>query len=135
MRKIVMNERFAAATHAEFLNKVFGNNYKGWYKCCWNVDGSTIAWFVRFDQITRGGYRNTIDEEKGILWQENVYGKKEWDGKPIDDSRRVRLVFEVIDNGADRTYRFRGVYQYLLEESNPYGVEVFKRISSDYPTS
>lgn len=32
-----------ANSHAEFLNKAFGTNYKGWMKCVWKYDEEWVV--------------------------------------------------------------------------------------------
>ena len=118
--------------HVDFLNDLFHTAYKGWYKCCWNYDEKTLVWFVRFDNYKRTGYRNTIDESKGILCQENVDGKRYWNGKPINDASQIRLVFSVVNDGIKRKYIFKGVYQYIAGISDPFGKEYFRKVASEY---
>lgn len=57
------NDFFYADTHAEFLNNVFGTNYKQWMKSVWEYDIDTIVWMVRFDKETRDGWRNSFINE------------------------------------------------------------------------
>ena len=49
-----------AKTNAEFLNKVFGTDYKAWMKCIWEYDKDTMVWMVEFDGKARQGWVNTI---------------------------------------------------------------------------
>ena len=129
MKELRENDTFIARTHADFLNKVFGTHYKGWMKSVWTVTDDVIVWMVRFDRITRDGWRNHFLSDD-LLCQENVYGKKLWNGVPIDDSQQLRLVFAIMGEGKSKTYTFKGVFRYETDKSNPQGKEYFRKMSS-----
>ena len=134
MKEIKENDTFIERTHAKLLNRVFGTNYKQWMSSVWNVTDDTIAWMVRFDGITRDGWRNCILSDD-LLYQENVSGRKNWKGVPVDDSRQLRLVFAIIEDGYRRKYLFKGVYKFDPDGSDPRGKEYFRKVSSVYQLS
>lgn len=70
------NDFFYADTHAEFLNNVFGTNYKQWMKSVWEYDIDTIVWMVRFDKETRDGWRNSFINENELLEENLILTRK-----------------------------------------------------------
>ena len=134
MKELRENDSIMARTHADFLNKAFGTHYKGWMKSVWMVNDDVIVWMVRFDNINRDGWRNRFLSDD-LLCQENVFGRKLWNGIPIDDSQQLRLVFAITEDGLYKKYTFKGVFQYVATDSNPQGKEYFRKISSAFPLS
>ena len=115
------NDIFYARTHADFLNKNFGTNYKAWMKCCYNLNSKYEVWMIRFDGKLRDGWKNTLLGD--IIQDENCYyERKSWSGIPLPKTLyHTKLVFEIIDDNYDsRKYVFRGVYEYQKDISNPF---------------
>ena len=50
-----LNEITYARTHADFLNKKFGTNYKAWMKSVYYLNDEYEVWMVRFDGVLRDG--------------------------------------------------------------------------------
>lgn len=134
IRRKDMIESFfiVAKTHAIFLNMLFKKHYRGWLKCCWDYRNNILVWFVRFDGKKRDGYCNTYDQESDIICQDNVEGRTTWNGLPINDSMKDRLVFEIIEFGSVRKYVFKGVYRMIDNVSDPYGKEYFRKTQSHF---
>ena len=82
-----------AKTHAEFLNQAFGTNYKAWMKCVWNYDEEWIVWMVRFNE-KEGGWTNTFVSDTRIR-EENLNRIGIWDGKPVKNVAKKRIVIEI----------------------------------------
>ena len=128
-----LNEITYARTHADFLNKKFGTNYKGWGKSVYYLNYEYEVWMVRFDGRLRDGWKNTYHGD--IIKEENCRKERmEWEGMPISQTLgRKKLAFEIIEDGyGGRRYVFRGVYKYQKEDSNPYKIRVYKRISEEF---
>lgn len=125
-----------AKSHAEFLNKKFGTNYEGWMKCCYNINHEYEVWMIRFDGKLRDGWKNFYNGD--IIKDENIdYNRKTWSGKILPKTLyHKKLVFEIVENKrygyTERMYVFRGVYEYQKNESNPYKVRIYKKISDRF---
>ena len=134
MEKLQKGKPIYAKTHAEFLNKVFGTNYKAWMKCVWRYknDPSWIVWMVRFNKED-GGWRNTFVADSRIK-QENLNGATIYDGMPIDLAvlgDKKRIVIQIVDGDFSRKYIFKGKYIYDEKASDPYGDIFFDRVSDE----
>ena len=116
-----------ARTHAEFLNKVFGTNYKAWMKCTWKYDYDTIVWMVRFNEKD-GGWRNTFVSKTRIQEENLEKGRTNWD-RALSDLGKKRIVIEIDDEGMFRKYIFRGIYAYDEKNSDPYTSRYYDQIS------
>lgn len=122
-----------AKTHAEFLNKTFGTNYKAWMKCCYCLNIKYEVWMIRFDGKARDGWKNFYNGD--IIKDENLfYDRKSWDNIPLPKTLyHTKLVFEIIEKSSiDRMYVFKGVYEYQKDISNPYKVRVYKKLSNEF---
>ena len=122
-----------AKTHAEFLNKSFGTNYKSWMKCVWNYSDDLIVWMVRFDKNING-WRNTFVSDSRIK-EENLDNVAIWDGKTVETAMEIhknRLVIEIIDLSHIRKYVFRGRFIYDRENSNPRTVRFYDKIDDQF---
>ena len=119
-----------AKTHAEFLNRTFKTSYKSWMKCVWNYSDNLIVWMVRFNKV-KNGWRNSFINE-GRIMEENLDNVIEWNGSPVENIHRRRLVIEVDDTGYLRKYIFRGVFVYDQANSNPRNVRYHNRISDEF---
>lgn len=128
-----IGEVIYAKTHAEFLNKAFGTNYKAWMKCVWNYSDDLIVWMVRFNNKING-WRNSFISESRIK-EENLDNVTTWDGLPVEYSIEIhknRLVIEVIDLGNTRKYIYRGRFIYDSINSNPRTVRYHDKISDEF---
>ena len=132
MKVLKSGDIIYANTHADFLNKVFKTDYKGWMKCVWPYKGDTIVWMVRFNKIV-DGWRNTFVKVNGEdrVKEENVYHKETWNNNPVSCIHSRRIVIEVDDSSTFRKYVFRGVYTYLEKESDPYSIRYHKKESDE----
>ena len=122
-----------AKTHAEFLNKAFGTNYKQWMKCVWNYSDDLIVWMVRFNKDVNG-WRNTFVSDSRIK-EENLNKIAEWDGELVEDAiekHKNRLVVEIVDLGKIRKYIFRGRFIYDRHNSNPRTIRFHDKISDEF---
>lgn len=74
-------ETIKARTHAELLNKLFGTNYKQWYKCTYNLKDAGIkesdnlqsptmfVWMVCLDNSKNAGHCNKLKDNATIIEQ------------------------------------------------------------------
>ena len=120
-----------AKNHADFLNKTFGTNYKGWMKSSWkyNLDKEWSVWMVRFNK-TDGGWTNTFVTPNRIM-EENIGGVTTWSGKSLKFIHKNKIVIEVYDTGYSREYIFRGLYKYDEKESNPYKARYYDKVADE----
>ena len=126
--KIVkVGESIKVNSHAEFLNKVFGTNYKAWMKCVWPSKGNNygwIVWMVRFNE-THGGFINTfVGKDKDTIKEENLCHVTSWEYRD-----RKKIVFQVVDHGYTREYIFRGKFIYDEERDDPLNVRYYHKVS------
>ena len=123
---------FRVNTHAEFLNEVFGTNYKKWMKSTWRYSKTAFAWFVRIDNKKRNNFINNWLDNNGIV-QRHIGTANIWNGNPLnlDVPNDHRLVFEIIDT-LPRKYIFQGVFLMDISISNPKEM-VFKKVSNVFP--
>ena len=120
-----------ARTNAEFLNKAFGTNYKGWQKSSWKYDEEWTVWMVRFNK-ENGGWTNTFISSTRIK-QYNILKRTEFEGKPIAKATtKKRLVFEIDDSGFSRKYIFRGKFVYDEENSDPVTAQYLDLFSDEF---
>ena len=116
-----------ARTNAEFLNKTFGTNYKGWMKCGWDYKKDTVVWMVEFDGQVRQGWRNTIVDRNTV--REDYVGK-EADKLPshriLWGKRRI-VVKKEREFGR---YIIYGTYRYDFENSQN-NARIWLKISDD----
>ena len=119
-----------AETHAEFLNKVFGTNYKAWMKCTWQY-GYWTVWMVRFNEED-GGWNNTFEENRQRIREENLdAGKTCSKNTALRNVDKTKIVIEIDDTGFNKKYIFRGIYKYDEEKSNPNTVRYYNKISDE----
>ena len=122
-----------AKTHAEFLNKAFGTNYKAWMKSAWKYNDEWYVWMVRFNKKD-GGWKNTFVSNSCIK-QENLNGVKQHDGLPMSlvaKKFKNRITFEIDESGPYRKYVFRGLYVYDDVKSDAYGDQYFNKSSNEF---
>lgn len=92
-----------ASTYAEFLNKTFNTNYKGWYKSTYNYSDDTIVWIIRIDSKDRNGFKNYMDGNNII--EESI-------GNPTRSLKPIRMVFKVVDcNNSLKNFVYLGKYK------------------------
>ena len=126
------NDFFYADTHAEFLNNVFGTNYKQWMKSVWEYDIDTIVWMVRFDKETRDGWRNSFINENELLEENLILMRTKYDGAPLRELLSLRRIVIAIDeSGYRRRYIFKGVFVLNEERENTNLKHYFVKISDE----
>lgn len=124
------NDIFYADTHAEFLNNVFGTNYKQWMKSVWEYDIDTIVWMVRFDKETRDGWRNSFINENELLEENLILTRTKYDGAPLRELLSLRRIVIAIDeSGYRRRYIFKGVFTLNLKREDTTLRHYFIKIS------
>ena len=111
-----------AQTHAEFLNKVFGTNYKSWMKSTWKYNDSIDVWMVRFYDCKDDWENRFIDGENVI--HETYVGRSP---SRNDFSPKIRVAVAIEDRGTYRQYSVKGLYRFIPNESNV-RLHVFHRI-------
>lgn len=117
-----------ANTHAEFLNKVFGTNYKAWMRSSWKYNNMYV-WMVRFNE-TDGGWRNTFVSNNCIK-EENIGKHETWDGNPVEMVLKTRITFEITGQSNYRKYTFKGIFTYNEKNSDPKNRRYFDKISDE----
>ena len=116
-----------ARTHAEFLNKSFGTNYKAWMKCVWNFDDEWTVWMVRFNEKD-GGWTNSFVSDSRIQ-EKNLNQVDTWNGKPVSDIHKKKIVIKIDDLGHTRRYTCMGRYIYDEKNSDPFTVRYYDKYS------
>lgn len=118
-----MGKIVCAKTHAEFLNKAFGTDYKGWMQSRWEYDADTWIWMVCFDGKMRQGWINCIISEDEI-WEEYI-----GDETPTykRDNKRFRIVVSIKEGHCGREYHVLGKFR-LDEEKSMVGRHVLIRV-------
>ena len=91
------NDIFYADTHADFLNKAFGTNYRQWMKSVWKYDDNAIVWMVRFDKKNRNGWTNRFIGENELLEENLVLTRTKYDGAPLRELLSLRRIVIAID--------------------------------------
>ena len=106
-----------AKTHKDFLNTVFGCNYKGFMQTTWPYHGNKdfVVWMVRFNCFFSPDWRNELFEKDGVLMvRESYTGSEEvWKKQPLIAKNIVgkeRIVVGVEGEGYQRKYRIYGVF-------------------------
>lgn len=115
-----------ARTHAAFINAVFQQNLKRWFKCTWNYNDSILVWMVRFHN-EKDGWQNRFLDSQTILQHYNGYDERGF-YHPDKYSRTLRLVVSVDDGDyTDRLYRIEGLFRLARERCTPQDV-YFERV-------
>lgn len=115
-----------ANTNADFLNKRFGTNFKGWMKCGWDYDHDTIVWMVPFDNKVQNGWINTIVDSNTV--REDYVGLEAFKlvgHQKIDKFHRI-VVKKELDHSR---YIILGLYRYDFENSKEPNLRVWKKVS------
>ena len=105
-------------TNAEFLNKVFGTNYKLWLKSTYELDDSTTVWMIRIDGEKRNSFKNYFDN--GCIIEESLE-------EETRSLKPVRMVFQIIEKNKYKTFIYLGKYSLDNEKSNK-EKRVFKQL-------
>ena len=107
-----------ARTHAEFLNKAFGTDYKGWMKTVWHYPQSPniSVWMVRF-YGQNDGWENRILDGGEVISEKYVGPTVALPSlaRYVDGERRV--VVSIEDRLGARSYTVLGVYDLSPSES------------------
>ena len=109
-----MQQIVYANTNAEFLNKVFGTNYKAWMRGRWEYSKDTWVWMIRLDGKCRQNWRNRIINENEI-WEE--YIGTETPTYRHEPERKYRIVVGIEKGNLGREYHILGKYRYDAEKS------------------
>ena len=105
-----------ARTYADFLNKTFDTNYKGWFKSTYELDEDTTVWMIRLDSKERDGYINYFDGSDIIEESSN----------PTRSKKKYRLVFKVNDiRNVYKTFTYLG--RYFLSDKSSKNRRIFVR--------
>lgn len=96
-------------------------------KCVWNYDEDWIVWMVRFNKKD-GGWKNTFISDSRIK-EENLNRIKIWDGKPVKNVDKKRIVIQIEDLGHTRKYTCKGRYIYDEKSSEPEIVRYYDKYS------
>lgn len=107
-----------ARTYAEFLNKTFNTNYKGWYKSTFNYSDDIVVWIIRIDSKDRKGFKNYIEENNII---------EESTDNPTRSYKPIRMVFQVLDTSNDyKNFVYMGKYK--LSDNSTFEKRIFTPI-------
>ena len=103
-----------ANSNADFLNKVYGTNYKAFMRGRYPLDSQTWVWMIRLDGKERQGWRNRVINENEI-WEE--YVGKEQPSYNATEERKYRIVVSIKDLPSRRAYHILGRYRFDTEKS------------------
>ncbi len=99
-----------ARTYAEFLNKTFNTNYKGWYKSTFNYSNDTVVWIIRIDSKDRSGFKNYIDGNAIVEESKEL---------PTRSNKPIRMIFQVLDASNDyKNFVYLGKFKMSEESTN-----------------
>ena len=119
------NKIIRANTHAEFLNTVFGTNYKRWMKCVWNYSPDIIVWMVKFYGEIWGWQNRFVDEDTIV---ETCINPLQQDTSIPREAYRIVVAIE--ERGVPRRYEIKGLFRFCKEEST-WSRRVHKRVKDD----
>lgn len=125
---------FMARTHAEFLNKAFGTDYKSWMKAAWNYNEYYLVWMVKFDGIVRQDWRNVILNDDEIL-EENVGAENNDKNSYLFYRDKFRIAISVQGDSGYRKYVFKGVYRFNKEKSILHHKHYYFKVSDEFKTN
>ena len=114
-----------AKTNAEFLNKVYGTNYKGWMKSGWKYDNNTIVWMVHLDDKVRCGWRNTIVDNHTV--REDFVGPE---SERLEGHNGINEPYRIIVKKGDGCFQIFGLYKYDEENSIEAHKHIWKKCKS-----
>ena len=128
-----------AKTHAEFLNKVLGKEYKAWMKSSYNLSDGKIIWMIQLgDFISSTGWKNKLETPEKISemhfgvvfdYKHNTYKNALETGTYFNSADRV--VFDVIKTSPTRKYVFRGVFR-LNRQTSTSNENVWDLVKDEY---
>lgn len=126
-----IGEYVSAKTHAEFINRLLGTNYKGYGKCTLSYNNK-VLWIIKLDgKKSKTGWINSISADKNEIYEFFIGNPSErMESHKIPVANQTRLVFDVIDGIRDRAYVFRGVFTYDNLSNND--KRVWKKIANEY---
>ena len=125
-----------ARTNAEFLNKMFGTNYKQWYKSTYKHNGVWV-WMVEFNGLHHCNVSCTYKEE----WENRIISANKifeyYHGTSFIRERKVigvlephlRLAVERKGHGNDRVYIIHGLFAPNYEECEFPRKRIYKKVS------
>ena len=124
---IRIGKSIEAATHAEFLNRLLGKSYDGYMKCTYNIDLLNVIWMIKLDGAPGAtGWANVLTDN-GRLVERCVIDNCGKETKSVGHQRRY--LFEIVNtNYGKRLYIFRGVFEFLDDESDD-KTKVWKLVS------
>lgn len=93
-------------SHADFLNKKFGTNYKGYQRSSWEYNINTIVWMVHIDGSVHRGWSNTVSADGNRILEDYV-------GDPQEQLLNHRTVVHDYRIAVDvsKNYKILGVYK------------------------
>ena len=95
-----------ARTHAEFLNKTFGTNYKQWMKTTWKYSESVSVWMVRF-YGEHSEFRNRFLDGGETIHEEYV------GNQPEQFPYGMRVVVSIEERSGYRQYQIKGLFRFF----------------------
>lgn len=63
MMDLIVGEKIVAKTNAEFLNLLFGTNYKQYMRSIYNLSNDSVVWMIRIDSTERSGFKNYFEDD------------------------------------------------------------------------
>lgn len=106
---LVVGDKIEARTNAEFLNLVFGTNYKQYMRSIYNYSNDSVIWMIRIDSIERAGFKNYFENECLVEYS---------DKNPTRSNKFYRYVFQIIEENKNRKYVYLGKYKFSTELSS-----------------
>lgn len=133
-KKIVKGQRIYAKTNADFLNQLFGTDYKQYMKCTYPIScqDDTLVFFLSFDGIKKSsGWRNFISGDCFIEKCDALDDLAIRDHACMPSFRELRVTFNKINTGSGFMFEFMGVYQTDKEKTEPTR-RVWNRVSDEF---
>ena len=108
-RHITLGETFHFQRNYELLNELEGSDYRAWMKSTYHLSDEEFIWMIAIDGKERNGWINSWQGEKII--ERYVGGRPEPSNLYEGFNDKHRLVFEKCNNGHERYFVFRGIFQ------------------------
>lgn len=105
---LFIGEKIVAKTNAEFLNLLFGTNYKQYMRSIYNISNDSVVWMIRIDSTERSGFKNYFEDDYIV-----EYSSK----NPTRSYKLYRYVFQIIEEDKKRKYVYLGKYRFCSEKS------------------
>ncbi|MFW5804728.1 MAG: AbaSI family restriction endonuclease [bacterium] len=115
--------------------KCLGLNYKGFQHSGAKhpYERNTLIWFPKL--YDNGTWLNSFDEENGIIKTSSLKNQKQHVDDRLNDVCKRRIVFaHVKDNLGQIMYRFKGVFEMIVDETNYQNGVVWKRVCNTAKT-